>query len=251
MGSKSKLLAGVKPSSDTNIFCNVLNRIALLSVRNPFKIIATLFFLVLFAFYYLTVDITPSGIHSAPLIYVNANQTIHTLSPPDDNSTLIILKQFVLNSWNGKDMMTKEAILSVHAFQKMIENELNFCHCVSNSTSCFIKSPLDYWNNSVEILKSDNDIKGFIQVNHFYFLRNDKDYADRVVLSYAFHGSHYDDVIEWEQSIANLGKHKNGCLFPVFDGFSILRQTLIYKTLKKHVKNIYQVSIMEITSVDS
>lgn len=156
----------------------------------------------------------------------------------------IIVKQLVLSS-SGQDMMNKEALMSVLSFKKSIENDLNiqdFCYRHSNNTSCFIKSPLVYWNDDMETLKRDSDVKSTILRHPYrqYFLINKQNnYADRIVLSYAFKASEYDRVDRWETSI-QLGQHF------IYQKYTNLRRKLFQVKKKNASYILYTILIMMI-----
>lgn len=207
-----------------------------LSARNPFEMMVAVFIACSFSYLYLT-NTYNKGLDSTGSphpVYIYGN---HSIRCTDDNS--VILKQLVLN--NHQDMMAKDALRSVLLFQKSIEQDISdFCYRNENG-NCFIKSSLNYWSNNIAKLNADRNVKLTInqqsQKDHF-LINNHNNYADAVVLSFAFDRSQYDRVNRWEHNIAKLGY--------IFSHQS--KQQSYMKAMYNNVNVLYQVIAISLCS---
>ncbi|KAK4518803.1 uncharacterized protein ATC70_009026 [Mucor velutinosus] len=183
--------------------------LAHVSARNPFEMMVAIFIACSISYLYLT-NTYNKGLHDMvsihPSSYYHSNHLTNHHGNDDDKS--VILKQLILH--HHKDMMTKDALQSVLSFQQLLARDISeFCYR-NEDNNCVIKSPLNFWNNSIAKLNADRNVKSTINQQHdqsHYFLMNHhNNYADAVVLSFVFDGSQQERVNQWEHNIAKLGR---------------------------------------------
>lgn len=199
----------LKKDKRQHLFSNGLSFLAKLSARNPFEMMVVVFLLCSFSYFYITNTIGEI-IEKPVYIQTNSYGQVNLFKQEDMkmNPHDVIVKQLVLSS--GQDMMNKESLMSVLSFKKLIEADIQeFCYRKENGT-CFVKSPLEYWNDDMDILKSDKNVRSTILRHpyHGYFLiNNQNNHADRIVLSFAFKASEYDKLYRWEEFASKFGQY--------------------------------------------
>ncbi|KAI7901028.1 uncharacterized protein BX663DRAFT_142909 [Cokeromyces recurvatus] len=205
MGNQSKI---------NNIVLQRLKHLIKLSINKPFETMAIVLLLCLFSYMYLLQTInfsmTSKDINSIPEhnpIHVYVNDVYGRQEIQEDmieDNPIIIIKQFILRS--QQNMMKRDSLASVLAFQRHIENDFlkNFCFH-NEKGGCFIKSPLIYWDYDIHKLYSDKDIKRTIkrkQDYEHYFLMKNNNYANGIVLSYVLNDSYSNNQLNrWEYDI--------------------------------------------------
>ncbi|KAI8890597.1 hypothetical protein K501DRAFT_281847 [Backusella circina FSU 941] len=203
---------------------------------------------------------------SSPVYYAFADSDTHAFTQFHPSSTntqhtdKVIIKQIIVS--NSKDMQTQEALLSILKFQDYIENSIliptttsghpylrqrDICYRYKND-SCFIKTPLNYWNNDQKRLMEDKDVKLTVTrhpESAFYFLTTNSTttLSDRVILSYAFNASFQPLADIWEQRV--LSWSSGDYISASSQGNNndaILRLTIFIQNVAKHVNELYRKS---------
>jgi hydroxymethylglutaryl-CoA reductase (NADPH) len=258
-----------------------LHKLAKLSANNPIEMIVFIFMVASFSYFYLfnlakTSEFfdTITAIPSSPVYYAIANNDAHGFtqfhpsSPNTEYADKVIIKQIIVS--NPKGVQTQETLLAILKFQEHIENSIlipttkasrdrihhdqylrqrDICYRYSND-SCFIKSPLDYWNNDPKRLMADKDVKLTVSrhaESAFYFLttNNSATLPDRVVLFYAFNASFRPLVNIWEQKVLSYssGDFVSTSSSSLSNNDAMLRLTVFVQNVAKHVNELYRVKI--------
>ncbi|KAL0142529.1 hydroxymethylglutaryl-coenzyme A reductase-domain-containing protein [Mucor lusitanicus] len=229
---------------------NPFRYLAHVSARNPFEMMVAVFIACSFSYLYLT-NTYNKGLHDMtsthPIAYYHSNQSTHHHGNSNDDNKSVILKQLVLH--HRQDMMTKEALQSVLSFQESLAQDISeFCYR-NEDNDCVIKSPLNFWNNSIAKLNADRNVKSTIyqqqqqhDQSHYFLMNHHNNYADAVVLSFVFDGSQQDRVNQWEHNIAKLG--------PIFSHQSKQPNymTMIFDHAKRLYKTANPVDLLLLTS---
>lgn len=158
--------------------------------------------------------IYPSSTH-ATFLYASPSDT--SFSPILEYTTLIPpvthlgIKQFDISQVNG---LSKQSLINILQFQDYVESDLHFSDgrlpnawtyrdnlCYKTKNKCFMQSPLENWNNDINLLQKDQNPLSKLDFSQ----------QNKIVLSFLFDlndSQHVQAAALWELKVMSLSLDK-------------------------------------------